>query len=376
MNTLLQSGSLKIATIMGIPIRVHFSWLIIFGLITWSLSTFYFPKAAPELPGLSYWISGVAAALLLFVSVALHELSHSFIAMRYGQSIVSITLFIFGGVAQMKGEPAHPKAEFNMAIAGPISSFFLSLIFFIIYNLVTGQVEKALFQYLSYINLVVAVFNLIPGFPMDGGRVVRAYLWKKTNDFYYATRKASNYGQKIALFFITFGLFSIFVGFPGGLWLMLIGWFLHTASQTSYQQASLQETLSRVKVKDIMVRDIVFIPKDTTVDAAVNEYFLKYGYGGFPVVEGGNFLGFLTLKDIRNVRKERWKETRVSEIFTPHDKRWELSQNESAIKSLELMISEDTGRLPVTEEGKLIGLITRNGIARYVKIMSEIKKGR
>jgi len=376
MNTLLQSGSLKIATIMGIPIRVHFSWLIIFGLITWSLSTFYFPKAAPKLPGLSYWISGITAALLLFVSVALHELSHSFIAMRYGQSIVSITLFIFGGVAQMKGEPDHPMAEFKMAIAGPLSSFLLSGIFFVFYNMVTGQVEKALFQYLSYINLVVAVFNLIPGFPMDGGRVVRAYLWKKTNDFYYATRKASNYGQKIALFFITFGLFSIFVGFPGGLWLMLIGWFLHTASQTSYQQASLQETLSRVKVKDIMVRDIVFIPQDTTVDAAVNEYFLKYGYGGFPVVEGGNFLGFLTLKDIRNVRKERWKETRVSEIFTPHDKRWELSQNESAIKSLELMISEDTGRLPVTEEGKLIGLITRNGIARYVKIMSEIKKGR
>jgi Zn-dependent protease/predicted transcriptional regulator len=376
MNTLLQSGSLKIATIMGIPIRVHFSWLIIFGLITWSLSTFYFPRAAPELPGLSYWISGIAAALLLFVSVALHELSHSFIAMRYGQSIVSITLFIFGGVAQMKGEPDHPMAEFKMAIAGPLSSFLLSGIFFVFYNMVTGQVEKALFQYLSYINLVVAVFNLIPGFPMDGGRVVRAYLWKKTNDFYYATRKASNYGQKIAIFFIIFGFFSIFAGLPGGIWLMLIGWFLHTASQTSYQQASLQETLSRVKVKDIMVRDIVFIPQDTTVDAAVNEYFLKYGYGGFPVVEGGNFLGFLTLKDIRNVRKERWKETRVSEIFTPHDKRWELSQNESAIKSLELMISEDTGRLPVMEEGKLIGLITRNGIARYVKIMGEINKGR
>ena len=376
MNTPLQSGSLKIATIMGIPIRVHFSWLIIFGLITWSLSTFYFPKAAPELPGLSYWISGVAAALLLFVSVALHELSHSFIATKYGQSIESITLFIFGGVAQMKGEPAHPKAEFNMAIAGPISSFFLSLIFFIIYNLVTSQVARALFQYLSHLNLIVGAFNLIPGFPMDGGRVVRAYLWKKTNDFYYATRKASNYGQKIAIFFIIFGFFSIFAGLPGGIWLMLIGWFLHTASQTSYQQASLQETLSRVKVKDIMVRDIVFIPKDTTVDAAVNEYFLKYGYGGFPVVEGGNFLGFLTLKDIRNVRKERWKETRVFEIFTPHDKRWELSQNESAIKSLELMISEETGRLPVTEEGKLIGLITRNGIARYVKIMGEINKGR
>jgi Zn-dependent protease/CBS domain-containing protein len=374
MNTLLQSGSLKIATIMGIPIRVHFSWLIIFGLITWSLSTFYFPKAAPELPGLSYWISGVAAALLLFVSVALHELSHSFIAMRYGQSIVSITLFIFGGVAQMKGEPAHPKAEFNMAIAGPISSFFLSLIFFIIYNLVTGQVEKALFQYLSYINLVVAVFNLIPGFPMDGGRVVRAYLWKKTNDFYYATRKASNYGQKIAIFFIIFGFFSIFAGLPGGIWLMLIGWFLHTASQTSYQQASLQETLSRVKVKDIMVKDIVTISPNITIDAAIDEYFLKYGYGGFPVVDNGRFLGLLTLKEIKNIPKERWKDVRISGVFIPHDKKWEVSENEDAMKSLELMISEDKGRLVVTEKGNIIGLITRNGIARYVQIMGEIRR--
>src|SRR4030042_3569773 len=259
MNTPLQSGSLKIVTIMGIPIRVHFSWLIIFGLITWSLSTFYFPMAAPQLPGLSYWFSGIAAAILLFVSVALHELSHSFVAMRYGQSISSITLFIFGGVAQMKGEPAHPKAELHIAIAGPLSSFLLSIIFLIAYNLVTGQVERALFQYLSYLNLIVGVFNLIPGFPMDGGRVVRAYLWKKTNDFFYATRKASTYGQKIAIFFIIFGLFSIFAGSPSGLWLMLIGWFLHTSAQASYQQASLQETLSNVKVKDIMVKNIVTV---------------------------------------------------------------------------------------------------------------------
>ncbi len=376
MNTPLQSGSLKIVTIMGIPIRVHFSWLIIFGLITWSLSTFYFPKAAPKLPGLSYWISGITAALLLFVSVALHELSHSFIAMRYGQSIVSITLFIFGGVAQMKGEPDHPMAEFKMAIAGPLSSFLLSGIFFVFYNMVTGQVEKALFQYLSYINLVVAVFNLIPGFPMDGGRVVRAYLWKKTNDFYYATRKASNYGQKIALFFITFGLFSIFVGFPGGLWLMLIGWFLHTAAQASYQQASLQETLSRVKVKDIMVKDIVTISPNITIDAAIDEYFLKYGYGGFPVVDKGRFLGLLTLKEIKNIPKERWKDVRISGVFIPHDKKWEVSENEDAMKSLELMISEDKGRLVVTEKGNIIGLITRNGIAKYVQIMGEINKGR
>ncbi len=374
MNTPLQSGSLKIVTIMGIPIRVHFSWLIIFGLITWSLSTFYFPMAAPQLPGLSYWISGVAAAIFLFVSVALHELSHSFVAMRYGQSIASITLFIFGGVAQMKGEPAHPKAELNIAIAGPLSSFLLSLIFLIAYNLVTGQVERALFQYLSYLNLIVGVFNLIPGFPMDGGRVVRAYLWKKTNDFFYATRKASNYGQKIAIFFIIFGLFSIFAGSPSGLWLMLIGWFLHTSAQASYQQASLQETLSNVKVKDIMVKNIVTVSQNITIETAIDEYFIKYGYGGFPVVDNGRFLGLLTLKEIKNVPKERWNDVRISEIFIPHDKKWEVSEEEDAMKALERMISEDKGRLAVTEKGDLIGLITRNGIAKYVQIKGEIRR--
>jgi len=374
MNSSLQSGSLKIVTIMGIPIRIHFSWLIIFGLITWSLSTFYFPKAAPQLKGSSYWISGVAAAFLLFVSVAVHELSHSFIAIRYGQSILSITLFIFGGVAQMKGEPAHPKAEFRMAIAGPLSSFLLSLIFFLSYRLVTGEIVKALFQYLSQLNLILGAFNLIPGFPMDGGRLVRAFIWNKTNDFFYATRRASQYGQKIALFFIIFGLFSLFMGFTNGLWLMLIGWFLHTAAQASYQQASLQEILWSVKVKDVMVKDIINISPNITIDTAVDEYFLKYGYGGFPIMDDGKILGIVTLKEIKNIPKERWKYTTISSVLIPHDKRWEVSAEEDATKALELMISEDKGRLVVTEKGSVIGLITRNGIARYLQIKGEIRR--
>ena len=374
MNSSLQSGSLKIVTIMGIPIRIHFSWLIIFGLITWSLSTFYFPKAVPQLKGSSYWISGVAAAFLLFVSVAVHELSHSFIAIRYGQSILSITLFIFGGVAQMKGEPAHPRAEFRMAIAGPLSSFLLSLIFFLSYHLVTGEIVKALFQYLSQVNFILGAFNLIPGFPMDGGRLVRAFIWNKTNDFFYATRRASQYGQKIALFFIIFGLFSLFMGFTNGLWLMLIGWFLHTAAQASYQQASLQEILGSVKVKDVMVKDIINISPNITIDTAVDEYFLKYGYGGFPIMDNGKILGIVTLKEIKNIPKERWKYTTISSVLIPHDKRWEVSAEEDATKALELMISEDKGRLVVTEKGSVIGLITRNGIARYLQIKGEIRR--
>lgn len=369
MSPPLEHGSLRIATIMGIPVRVHFSWLIIFGLITWSLSTFYFPKVAPELPRLSYWTVSIIASLLLFISVALHELSHSFVAKKYRLTILSITLFIFGGVANMKGEPPHPKAEFRIAIAGPLSSFVLAVLFYILYTLSLGQMAAALFIYLFRLNLVLGIFNLIPGFPMDGGRVVRAFLWQRSKDFFYATRKASIMGQRIALFFIIFGIFSLLTGFTGGLWIMLIGWFLHTAALTSYQQASLEETLKGVKVRNIMVRDVITLSPDIKIDRAVNEYFLKYGYGGFPVVRDGSLLGFLTLKEIRNVPRERWQEVMVSDVFFPHNKKWEVSEDDDALKALETMISEDTGRLVVIKDGRIEGLITRNGIARYVQIM-------
>ncbi|MCL4474638.1 MAG: site-2 protease family protein [Nitrospirae bacterium] len=369
MNSSLEHGSWKIGTVMGIPIRVHFSWLIIFGMITWSLSTFYFPKAAPQLPTLSFWVAGAIAAILLFVSVALHELAHSVIALRYRLPIVNITLYIFGGVSQMKAEPPDPGAELRIAVAGPLSSFVLSFLFLLLYFAVTGELARALFSYLAQLNLILGVFNLIPGFPMDGGRVVRAFIWKKSGDFFYATRKASGYGQKIALFFVFFGLFSLFAGLTGGLWLMLIGWFLHTAAQASYQQASLQQTLAGVKVRAIMTREIITMPSDMTVETAVNEYFLRYGYGGFPVMGKERFLGFVTLKEVKDVPRERWHEVKVSAILTPHDRRGEVSENDDALKALELMISEDQGRLAVMEQDKLTGLITRNGIAKYVQLM-------
>ena len=367
MNGALFQGSWKIATIMGIPIRVHFSWLIVFGLITWSLSTFYFPEAAPDLPTASYWIKGALAALLLFASVTFHELAHSYVAMKYRLSIEGITLFIFGGVAQLKGEPPHPKAEFRIAIAGPLSSFFLSALFFFLSMTAAGGV-KALFSYLAQINFIIAVFNLIPGFPMDGGRVLRSAIWSKTKNFFYATQKASSIGRKIALFFIFFGIFSLFTGMPGGLWLMLIGWFLYTAAQTSYQQSTLQESLSGIKVRDIMVRDIVSLSPPISIDDAVNAYFLRYGYGGFPVIEGEKFLGIVTLKEIKDVPRENWSRVKVSAVLVPHDKKWEVSPDDDVMKALELMIREDKGRIVVTAKDSIIGLITRNGIARYVQI--------
>jgi Zn-dependent protease/CBS domain-containing protein len=367
MNGTLSQGSWQIGTIMGIPIRVHFSWFIIFGLITWSLSTFYFPQAAPDLPAASYWVKGVLAAFLLFASVGFHELAHSFVAKKYNISMESITLFIFGGVAQMKGEPPHPKAEFRIAIAGPLSSFFLSVLFLFLSMTASGGI-KALFSYIAQINFIIALFNLIPGFPMDGGRVLRSAIWKKKNDFYYATRMASGIGQKIALFFIFFGIFSLFTRMPGGLWLMLIGWFLYTAAQSSYQQSTLQESLSGIKVKDIMVKDIMTLSSSLTVDEAVNGYFLRYGYGGFPVMRDGDFLGIITLKEVKEVPREDWTRVTVGSVFVTHERKWEVSPEDDVMRALEMMIREDKGRLVIIENNRLSGLITRNGIARYVQI--------
>jgi Zn-dependent protease/CBS domain-containing protein len=370
MNGGLFRGAWKIGKIMGIPIRVHFSWLIVFGLITWSLSTYYFPSAAPDLPASSHWIKGVLAALLLFCSVAFHELAHSFVAKKYGMSIDSVTLFIFGGVAQMRGEPPHPKAEMRIAIVGPLSSFFLAGLFFYLSSNTAGGV-KALFSYLSQINFIIGAFNLVPGFPMDGGRVLRSIIWEKKQNYFYATRKASRIGQRIALFFIFLGIFSIFAGMPGGLWLMLIGWFLFTAAQASYQQAGLQETLSGVQVRNIMTKDIVALSPSMTLSEAVDGYFLKYGYGGFPVVDNGTLSGILTLKEIKNISREDWVRVKVSEVLLPHEKEWELSPDEEALKALELMMREDKGRIAVMEGGAMVGLITRNGIARYLQIMGK-----
>ena len=239
MNSTSLKGSWKVATIMGIPMRVHFSWLIVFGLITWLLSSRYFPIAAPDLPIASYWVKGLLAALLLFASVAFHELAHSYVAQKYKLSIESITLFIFGGVAQMKGEP--PASESRILDCNrwpPLKLFPFCFFYILMMNAAAGS--KALFAYLAQINFIIGVFNLIPGFPMDGGRVLRSVIWRRKRDYFCATQKASIVERMIAMSFIFIGLFSIFTGGPGGLWLMLIGWFLYSAAQASYQQSTLQ----------------------------------------------------------------------------------------------------------------------------------------
>ncbi|MBI4686367.1 MAG: site-2 protease family protein [Nitrospirae bacterium] len=367
-------SSWQIAKIGGIPVRLHVSWFIIFGLITWSLATQYFPVVAPELPKATNWLRAVVAALLLFLSVTAHELSHSFVARRYKIPIASITLFIFGGVSQIKKEPPSPKVEFNMAIAGPLSSFLIALIFFLLLKASDGYPGlKAIAFYLMQVNLILGIFNLIPGFPMDGGRVLRAALWKKSGDYISATRKASKTGQAIAVVFMFFGIFSLFTGYHGSLWLLLIGWFLYTAAQSSYQQATLRETLNEVKVRDVMTKEIVTVNEYTPLSELFEGYFLKYGYGGFPVVADEKAVGMISLREIRGIPKERWNYVKAKDVMQPFDESLTASGNEDVYKIFERMIQEDRGRFLVMEGGRLAGLITRSGIARYLQIKEEVK---
>ncbi|MCS7203788.1 MAG: site-2 protease family protein [Thermodesulfovibrio sp.] len=370
----LRQRAWQIAKVFGIPIRIHYTWLIVFGLITWSLAKFYFPKVVTNLPPTAYWIKGLIGSFFLFLSVAIHELAHSLVARRYKLKIESITLFIFGGVAQIRGEPSHPKAEFIIAIAGPASSFALAGVFFLLNISVKDIALRSLFSYIYGINLILGFFNLIPGFPMDGGRVLRAFLWSKKKDYLYATRKASKIGQTIAMFFIIFGIFSLFMGVPTGLWLILVGWFLYSAAYGSYQQSTLQALLENVKVKDLMVRDLITIYPSMKIQEVINNYFLKYGYTGFPVVYEGKYLGILSLKDIRNIPEKDRIHKEVSEYYGRHKLDWEVSPEDSVISALEKMIKNDIGRLVILDGEKITGMITRNGISKFLEVKGYLTK--
>jgi Zn-dependent protease len=369
------SGSWKIAKVWGIPIRLHFSWFVVFGLITWSLATRYFPYVAPELTETAHWLRGAVAALLLFLSVIVHELSHSFVARHYKLPITSITLFIFGGVAQMEQEPSSPKVEFQMAIAGPFSSYLLAAVFSFMYRL-TPELPglNAIAFYLFQLNLILGTFNLIPGFPMDGGRVLRALLWKRSGDYLYATRKASKTGQGIALFFIFLGILSLLGGYTGSLWFLLIGWFLYMAAQSSYQQASIRGILSGVKVGDVMTGDVVAVSLSTTVSDLVEKYFLRYGYGGFPVVDSGRAAGIVNFKAINEVTRDKWPAVTASDIMRPIDDSIMAREGDELSVILERMIRDNESRFLVLEGGELRGIITRSGIARYIKVKGNINE--
>jgi len=368
-----RTDHVQIARVIGIPIYLHFSWLIIFGLIAWTLSTGYFPAQSPDLPASSYWAKGLVASLLFFVSILLHELGHAFVARRQGLRTLSITLFVFGGVAQLEKDPKDGRAEFWMAAAGPVASLALAGLFYTLANLpLVGASAAAVARYLALINLMLALFNLVPAFPMDGGRLLRGALWGPLGKA-RATRIASGAGTLFAFLLISAGVFSLLRGDSlGGLWYILIGWFIKDASLSSYHQVRLDEALRGVTVRDAMVQAVATIPGSGSVAEAAREYFMRTGFGSYPVTRGEAVVGLLCLKDVLRLSAEEREATSVQGAMRPLTDALVTDPDVPLPEAIARMAQAGTARLLVMHGERLAGLLTMNGVIRRLKVREEL----
>jgi len=367
-------SSIELGRVFGIPIGINYSWLIIFVLVTLSLSTVYFPSQHPEWSPALAWSIGAATSLLFFLSVIIHELAHSVVSVANGVPVQSITLFIFGGVASISHEPRKAQHEFFMALAGPVSSLCLAILFWLA-SIATRRVlapVSSLAQWLAYINLTLALFNLIPGFPLDGGRVLRALVWWLTGNFKVATRVATGLGQFVAYGFILTGILMVIRGNFDGLWLAFIGWFLENAASQSYQQVALQEALRGVKASDIMERDCAYIPGNLTIDLFVHNYVLPQSRRCFLLTDRGRLTGMVTLHDVKEVPKEKWENTQVRDIMKPLDTVKRVQPSDDAWSVLQLMDSENVNQVPVMDGDQVVGLINRENVIRFIRTRSEL----
>jgi Zn-dependent protease len=364
----------RITEVWGIPIRLHPSWLLVFALLTWSLASGYFPIAHPGWDAATCWAVGVVTALLAFGSILVHELGHSWVALRNGLPIRSITLFVFGGVAQIGREPAAPGAEFRIAIAGPLTSVALAAMFGGVWLLAGGvELVAAPAVWLARINLSVGLFNLLPGFPLDGGRILRALVWWRTGSLPRATRAAGFTGQLVAWGFIVLGIIAALRGnVVGGVWMALIGWFLENAATQSRAQASVGEALRGVRVEQTMSRECPRVSGDVSLERLVQDEVLGAGRRCFFVTDDGRLRGLLTLGDIKGVPRERWGHTPVEDVMTPVEKLRVIRPEEDLLVALRSMDETSVAQLPVISGGELVGAVGREQILRYLSARAEL----
>ena len=370
--------ALPLFRILGFQVKLDASWLILAVLVTWSLAAGYFPERYRGLSGAVYLWMGVAGALGLFGSIVFHELSHSLVARRYGMSIRGITLFIFGGVAEMEDEPPTAKAEFLMAIAGPIASAVLSVSFHILegFGVRMGMEAPvpAVLGYLSFINMLLAVFNLVPAFPLDGGRMLRAALWGWRGDLRWATRIAANAGASFGFVLIAYGLFNIVNGnLIGGVWFMLIGFFVRGAAAGSYSQMQTRRFFEGAPVRHFMVFDPVAAPPDITVHRFVEDYVYRYYHEMFPVVEGGRLLGCIGIAEIRRVPRAQWNMVRVFDAMSPASPENTIAADTDAVAALAIMRRTGNSRLMVVEGRRLVGLVTLKDLLRLIAFKMDLE---
>ncbi len=364
--------------ILGFKVQLDFSWVILALLISWSLASGYFPAYYLGLDRSTYWWMGVSGALGLFGSIIFHELAHSVVARRYGIPIKSITLFIFGGVAQMDEEPPSPKAEFLMAIAGPISSFILSGACYLASE--TGYRQGlplplvGIFGYLTLVNGLLGTFNLIPAFPLDGGRVLRAALWQWKKDLQGATRSASRVGSLFGLILMLSGVFQVITGnFMVGVWWFVMGLFLRSAATASYYQLVARATLGGEPLRRFMTPNPDTVPANLTLDALVEEHFYRSLHDLYPVMHDSRLIGCVTSKQIAGIPKDQWTRHTVRDIATPCSEENTVSADADALAALSIMNRTGNSRLMVMEGDRLVGIVALKDLLKLLALKLDLK---
>lgn len=364
-------GALRIVKIAGIDIYIHVSWLIILVFLTFSLATGWFPTSYPGYSSLTYYILGFISALLLFVSVLLHELAHSFVARARGLPVHNIVLFIFGGVSNLEQEPQTPGTEFSMAFVGPLVSLLIGALSYGLLALVRGShsLIEPILSYLAVTNILLGIFNLLPGFPLDGGRVLRSIIWKATGNIQTATNVATFVGQTFAYLFILLGILQFFAGNGfGGLIIIFTGWFLLNAAQSVRTQSTLDTAFRGVTVGQVMNTNTMTVPANISLQRLVDEYFLPQGLRSALVMQVDQLAGLITLSDIRHIPREQWPQTPVGLVMVPAERLHTVTPQQNLKDALPLMNGQDVNQLPVVQDGKLVGVLTRDAIIRSLEI--------
>lgn len=391
---------IRIARLFGINIYIDWSWIFIFLLVTWNLTAFVFPALHPEWSFGLHLLTGVGASFLFFLSVLLHELAHSLVAKARGLPVRSIILFIFGGVSNIEREPPSPGTEFLVAVVGPLTSILLGIAFLILggstaFNsglpldspmLALRQLDPlpTLLLWLGPVNIVLGLFNLIPGFPLDGGRVLRSILWALTDSLRTATRWATLVGRVVAWLFIITGIAMAFglripflgTGFVSGLWLAFIGWFLHSAASQSYQQVLINDVLEGVQVERVMRLGTPTVPPGITIDQLVEDYLMGTDEHAFPVMENENLVGLICLDDIRKVPRTEWNNTLVSQVMTPASELEVVSPRQDVMDALNRLTRRDVRQVPVVQGGRLVGMLRRRDIIRWLQLHGDLSTSR
>ncbi len=379
--------SLQVAKIKQIPIKLHFSLILVFFLIAWTLAYGFMPQYAPDLSQVQYWIMSIIGTVILFLSVLIHELSHSIVAKSYGIRVKQIMLFIFGGVSDIEEEPKEFKKEFKMAIAGPAISLALSA-FFAIFWWITTVLITASFDdfsktvlimtngilfYTSILNLILGIFNLVPAFPMDGGRILRSLLFSRNKNYDKSTRIAVRIGVIISYVFFGLGILAILSGsFVSGIWIILIGWFLQNGAQSYLYQYDIMKILSKIRLEELMKTNIISVPEEITVNAILRNYFNIYMKSSFPVTKlNYEIVGIVTLKSCLNVPEPERDTILVKNIMTPKREIKLLNVNDTAEKALSIMIKENQDKVFVCNDSDIVeGVVSKTDI---IEAMDERK---